>query len=106
MSHTFVRVTSFTYLGDYRLGLRFDDGQWSEVDLAPVLHGSLYGPLLDKTLFNQATIDPDVGTLVWPNGADFDPDTLRNWSSYLPSLAGRAALETWQFNENSEPPRA
>jgi hypothetical protein len=30
-------------------------------------------------LFNQVRIDPEVHTLVWPNGADFDPAMLHDW---------------------------
>ncbi|HEV3202205.1 MAG TPA: hypothetical protein VGZ73_30115 [Bryobacteraceae bacterium] len=40
---------------------------------------SFYGPLRNLELFNQVTIDPEVETLVWPNGADFDPATLHDW---------------------------
>ncbi|MBI1794647.1 MAG: DUF2442 domain-containing protein [Chloroflexi bacterium] len=31
--------------------------------------------LLNEKLFNQVEIDAEVHTLVWPNGADFDPFT-------------------------------
>lgn len=41
-----------------------------------------YGPLRDLELFNQARIDTDAHTLVWPNGADFDPATLHDWPEY------------------------
>lgn len=46
----------------------------------PVLYGYYYGPLRDLELFNQVRLDPDIHTLVWPNGADFDPATLYNWN--------------------------
>jgi hypothetical protein len=41
-------------------------------------------------LFNQARIDPEVHTLVWPNGADFDPATLHDWPKHAEALATRA----------------
>jgi hypothetical protein len=46
-------------------------------------------------LFSQVRIDPEVHTLVWPNGADFDPATLHDWPVYereLRERAGRWAL--------------
>ena len=52
--------------------------------------GELFGPLRELSLFNQVTIDPEVHTLVWSNGADFDPETLHDWPRYAQALAERA----------------
>jgi len=46
--------------------------------------------LRDLALFNQVRIDPEVHTLVWPSGADFDPATLHDWSAHAGALAARA----------------
>jgi hypothetical protein len=35
-------------------------------------------------------IDPEVQTLVWPNGADFDPTTRHDWPAHQAALARRA----------------
>ncbi|MCA1652011.1 MAG: DUF4160 domain-containing protein [Acidobacteria bacterium] len=35
--------------------------------------------LQDLRTFNAVILDPEVGTLVWPNGADFAPATLHDW---------------------------
>src|SRR5205814_10122803 len=53
-------------------------------DLSPILFGQLFGPLRDLDFFNQVSLDPDFHTLVWPNGADFDPSDLRHWPEALP----------------------
>jgi Protein of unknown function (DUF2442) len=45
----------------------------------PILAGELYAPLRDLSMFNQVRIDSEARTLVWPNGADFDPATLHEW---------------------------
>ncbi|MCX5728304.1 MAG: DUF2442 domain-containing protein, partial [Nitrospirae bacterium] len=60
------------------------------IDFKPVLAGELYSPLLDPKLFNQVSIDPEVKTIVWPNGADFDPATLHDWPDYQEAFAARA----------------
>jgi hypothetical protein len=52
------------------------------IDLEPILAGELYGPLRDLEVFNQVQIDAEARTLVWPNGADFDPATLHDWPRY------------------------
>ncbi len=84
------KVTKFIPLRDYTLQVWFDYGTSQVIDFTPVLHGKLWGPLQDLSLFNQVTLDPIAHTLVWPNGADFDPETLRNWPAYVEELGTRA----------------
>jgi len=86
MEHPIYRVVGFEKIGPYILLVRFDDGQEQKIDFEPVLVGELYGPLKDEKMFNQVEIDPEVHTLVWPNGADFDPETLHNWPEYVKSI--------------------
>ena len=82
MSHRLYRVLDFERLGPYQLRIEFDDGTKQAIDFRPVLEGALYGPLRDERVFAQVEIDPEVHTLVWPNGADFDPETLHEWPEY------------------------
>jgi len=49
------------------------------------------GPLADRALFEQVRIDTDAQTLVWPNGADFDPRTLHDWPEVAEGFAKQAA---------------
>lgn len=88
--HALHRVTDFKVLGPYRLRVTFRDGMVREIDFQPVLAGSVYGPLLDENIFRQVRLDPEVHTLVWPNGADFDPATLYDWPDLLPAMVERA----------------
>jgi hypothetical protein len=74
-------------VGRYRIHVVFDDGIDRIIDFAPVLGGELLGPLKNLNLFEQVRIDPEVHTLVWPNGADFDPATLHNWPQHVDALA-------------------
>ena len=76
MRHALVRIISFQPVGGHELRLVFDDGHSQVVDFLPLLHGPLFEPLREPAYFAQARLDPVAGTLVWPNGADFDPDTL------------------------------
>lgn len=75
MIHPVYRVRSFEIVSPFALRVGFDDGTEQTIDFAPVLAGELYGPLRDEALFNQVRINPEAGTLVWPNGADFGPAT-------------------------------
>jgi hypothetical protein len=71
--------------------LFFDDQTEQVVDFRPVLAGELYGSLRDPTVFLQAGLDPEAGTLTWANGADFDPTVLHDWPEVCGELATRAA---------------
>jgi hypothetical protein len=64
----------------------FDDSSEQTIDFSPILYGEALGPLRDLTLFNQVMLDSIAHTRVWPNGADFDPETLRNWPDYRNEL--------------------
>jgi len=79
MSHAIHRVENFEIVGPYTLALRFEDGTRQCIDFRPVLEGKLFSPLQDSQVFNAVVLDQDAGTLVWPNGADFDPATLYDW---------------------------
>ena len=94
MPHPIFRVTSFRIVAPFTLAVTFDDGLVREIDFQPVLVGSLFGPLAELEMFNQVRLDPEVKTLVWPNGADFDPETLHNWPDYMETLARR--VREWQ----------
>lgn len=93
MDHPIYRIVSVRFLGGYRIRVSFDDGSAREVDLEPVLHGELYGPLRDPAVFAAVEIDPEVQTLVWPNGADFDPAVLHDWPQY--EAAMRELAQKW-----------
>ena len=94
MLHPIYRVLSFHIVAPYTLQIQFDDHTEQTINFQPVLGGELYRPLRDLSLFTRVSIDPEVHTLVWPNGADFDPATLHDWSQYSQFLAQRA--QRWE----------
>lgn len=93
MTHEIYRVVSFEKVAPFTLKVLFNDETSQVIDFRPVLKGEVYGPLQNQSLFDQVRIDPEVYTLVWPNGADFDPAMLHNWSESLPAL--KALSEKW-----------
>lgn len=90
MKHPIYQVRGVEVVGPYTLRVQFTDNTEQVINLKPVLAGELYGPLLDPQLFSQVSIDPEVKTIVWPNGADFDPATLHDWPTYQEAFAARA----------------
>ena len=94
MPHPIHRVARFDIVGPYTLSVTFTDGTTQDIDFRPVLHGALFGPLRDLEVFNAVILDQEVGTLTWPNGADFDPATLHEWPAVCAELAARAQAWT------------
>jgi hypothetical protein len=92
--HPIYRVRSFVIVGPHTLRVAFDDQSEQIIDFEPVLRGERFGPLRDVALFAQVRLDPEVHTLVWPNGADFDPATLHDWPKLKDALAARA--QEWE----------
>ena len=90
MGHAIHRVEHFEIVGPYTLKLRFADRSERQIDFRPVLEGELFGPLQDLTMFNAVELDTAFGTVQWPNGADFDPETLHDWPQYSEELAAMA----------------
>ena len=72
------RVKQVRRLGEYRLELSFTDGTKGELDFAQrvVGRGGVFSPLEDPFFFGQVKVDPEAGTIVWPNEVDFCPDVL------------------------------
>jgi len=71
-----VRVTEVEVVEGYRLRLGFDDGTRRDVDLTNELTGPIFEPLRNPSLFREVRVDQELGTIVWPNGADFAPEAL------------------------------
>jgi len=95
MGHPICQVTSFDIVGPYTLRVAFDDGSEQTIDFSPILFGEIFGPLGDLSVFNQVRVDPEVHTLVWPNGADFDPATLHDWPEQVKALGSLA--QRWKL---------
>jgi hypothetical protein len=82
MSDPFATVTEARVVDAFRLELAFSDGVRGVVDLSPriVGRGGVFAALEDPQFFRQVRVDPELGTIVWPNDADFCPDLLYRWA--------------------------
>lgn len=72
-----VKVISVEPREGYELRLTFSDGSVGDIDLTEQLWGEVFEPLRDPAIFRRVQVDPELGTVVWPNGADLDPEGLR-----------------------------
>jgi hypothetical protein len=77
-------VRSVAMLDRFRVRLEFSDGVEKVVDLDPLLHGPIFEPLrVDLALYRTMRVDDELGTIVWDNGADIDPDVL--YGTHVPA---------------------
>ncbi len=89
-----VHVASVEALEGFNLSVAFDVGTTHEVDISRLLRGPVLAVLReDAELFAQAAVDPELRTVVWPNGADIDPVALRG-----------LAEPAWSEAAQSQPP--
>jgi hypothetical protein len=72
----FLHVNSVRHLRGYELQLEFSNGAVRIVDLASELYGEVFEPLRDPQLFRAVAVNPESGTIEWPNGADLAPEFL------------------------------
>ena len=89
----FPRITQVRYIREYRLELTFADGVRAEMDFRKkvVGRGGVFKPLEDLDFFRQVRVDPEGGTLIWPNDVDLDPDVLYSEATGTPIPAVETA---------------
>ena len=68
-------------VGPHRLRLAFDDGVSGELDASNWDWTGVFEPLREPAYFARVQLDPELGTISWPNGADVAPETLHLWIS-------------------------
>lgn len=68
------RVTKATPENDFRVYLEFSNGERREFDVTPYLDKGIFRNLKDEKVFKQVRVS--MGTIEWPGGQDFCPDTL------------------------------
>ena len=71
-----IDVMEAKYVSEYTVWLRFEDGSEGEVDLSSELYGPIFEPLKDIEYFKTFSVPEELGTISWPNGADFAPEFL------------------------------
>lgn len=72
-----LHIKSAKYVADYKIWVAFDDGTSGEIDLDGELNGPIFEPLKEIAVFSKVSVDPELETVVWPNGADLAPEFLK-----------------------------
>lgn len=90
------RVNKVKYVKDYELEVGFTDGIVATLDFRDRVsgRGGVFRPLQNTEFFQQVSVDPEAGTLVWPNGVDFCPDVLYSEATGNPIAVADATAGT------------
>lgn len=79
-----VHIVGVELAAPFKLLLEFNTGEQKLVDIERYLRGPIFRPVReDPGYFNRVKVDDELGTIVWPNGADIDPDVL--YGSHVPA---------------------
>ncbi len=74
MSFKVIDVIEVKVVKEYKLALKFEDGREGEIDIDQIIDfDGIFSPLKNKEFFDQVYVNPDIGTICWPNGADISP---------------------------------
>jgi hypothetical protein len=86
------RISAAVPLRPYVVRVLFADGELRDVDLEPLLAGEIFRPLQDPRVFEQVAVDEFGETIVWPNGADLDPEVVYGLAEPATQPAPRVSL--------------
>ena len=72
----FLHVEEAKYIGGYKVEVAFNDGRKGIADLSDAIRGPIFEQLKDTSAFVQLTVDKELDTITWPNGADLAPEYI------------------------------
>lgn len=91
-----LHITEARPLENYRVEVAFNDGRRGIADLSPALSEGVFEALRNPAEFARLCVDPELETIVWPNGADLAPEYV-----YFQAFKDDPALEpqfkTWGY---------
>jgi len=70
-------IISAQPIAPHQLYLCFEDGVEGTIDIAKIItFFDIFAPLKDPDYFATVQVNPEIGTVMWENCADLDPDLL------------------------------
>jgi hypothetical protein len=69
-------ITGVTAVRHGVLHLEFAEGLPGDVEVLDRMYGPVFARALTPDGFVEVSVDREICTIVWPNGADLAPDTL------------------------------
>ncbi len=85
-----VPIVAVEVIGEHELRLTFKDGTVGDVAFEESEWQGVAEPLAEPAFFAQVRIDPEIRTVVWPNGYDMAPELLYEEALRRPVLESPA----------------
>jgi hypothetical protein len=80
-------VVGAAVVRDHVLRLVFSDGMVADIDFSAERWTGVLSPLNDSAYFAEVTVDPEAGTVMWPDGIDLAPEPLYEQAKTHPLVA-------------------
>jgi hypothetical protein len=84
-------VVGAAVVGDHVLRLLFSDGTVGDIVFSAERWTGVLAPLNDSAYFAEVMVDPEAGTLAWPDGIDLAPEPLYEQAKAHPLVAAPEA---------------
>jgi hypothetical protein len=98
-----LKLNAVEYLGGTQINVAFSDGRSGHVDLRDLLQGPLHTPLRSAEQFQRLELDPELGTITWPNGADLAPEAIY-FQAFRNDPTLQSTFKRWGYLESSTVP--
>ncbi|MFA5454233.1 MAG: DUF2442 domain-containing protein [Sulfurimonas sp.] len=73
-------VEDAKYIDNFSLFVKFNDGKEAVIDMEDYIkskqENTIFAPLKELDNFKTVTLNKDIDTIVWANGADIAPERL------------------------------
>ena len=99
MEYTDIKVIKAEAMDPYIIKITFNDEKVKIIDIEPILYGTYFEPLKNPELFKKVSVNQEIQSIEWPNGADFHPETLYNWENYRDELIEKA--KSWDHTKTA-----
>ena len=94
-----VHVVNAKYVDGYRIEISFNDGRKGIADFTDTLRGPIFEKLIDQSEFRRFTVDKELDTLVWENGADLAPEYIY-FQAFKDDLSLQEQFRNWGYLAN------
>ncbi|MCF8373762.1 MAG: DUF2442 domain-containing protein [Bacteroidales bacterium] len=92
----FLHIIDAKYVDGYKIKVTFNNGQEGVADLSKALTGPVFEGLKNKSSFAAFSLDTELNTITWPNGADLAPEYIY-FQAFKNDPAQQSQFKKWGY---------